>query len=615
MSDNELIENIKLAFELQKRGQYREAIATFYKVLAIEPDNVEVLVQIAYLFYARHDLDTAIQYYEKALQFDHKNSVALEGLLNIYQFSNDYKKALCISNKISEISPNLQNFVQHLYLLCLNENYEIVLKYYEVSEYRQTRNPNLDFYVGLSYYKLKDLASAEIYLKNAIEGEQINYEACYYLAKILFNNKEYANADNFLTKMLDNSQSAKAYNLKGLIRLNLNNNTKAVNFFLAATKIDTKNPEYMYNLAIAYSLSGWNEEAEISYKNALALAPDNLHYHYTLAYFYYETKQFNLAKIEIEFVLNHDENYIDAKILQALIMTEENELLQAKNLLEKLLAKGVKSDFLYFSLGKTYKYLALYDKAIAQFSAALAIKENSLNYMCEQAECLLLNQNSDEAYALLDKIIELNKYYIYAYILKTQILMETLNYDKALEIIEIAITLDNSNSKAYFLKALILQKTGLTKIAIRTMKTAITLAPQEIDYYKTLASFYNELGESKDAYLYYKEILNIEAGNPNLYLEVAKCAEQLYYYDEAKNYYLCAYALAPADINIILNYVNLLLTYEKYKNALKFLSHVISTIDDENNIKLLKSKYQEIKLIYLKKASIFEKIMIKFLKL
>ena len=49
MSENEIIDNIKSAFELQRKGQYREAIAVLYKVLALEPDNVEALIQIAYL--------------------------------------------------------------------------------------------------------------------------------------------------------------------------------------------------------------------------------------------------------------------------------------------------------------------------------------------------------------------------------------------------------------------------------------------------------------------------------------------------------------------------------------------------------------------------------------
>ena len=50
MANSEIIDLIKQAFELEANKQYKKAIEMLYKGLAIEQDNVDLLLQIARSF-------------------------------------------------------------------------------------------------------------------------------------------------------------------------------------------------------------------------------------------------------------------------------------------------------------------------------------------------------------------------------------------------------------------------------------------------------------------------------------------------------------------------------------------------------------------------------------
>ncbi len=615
MSDIELIENIKLAFDLQKKGQYREAIAVLYKVLAIEPDNIEAIIQIAYLFYARHDVEIATEYYEKALQLENKNAQALEGLLTIYISTKKYKEALRIASKLCEISSDVNSFIQLLYILCLNEEYNLVIKTFETSQYKDTKSEYVYFYLGLSYFYLRDYDSAETYLHKALKLDDQHSESMYYLSKIYFDKGDFQRADDLLNSLLSVRQSAKAYNLKGLIQLHYNNNAKAINYFTFATKINNKISEYYYNLAVAYSLNGWLVEAENCYRKAIMLEPENMLYHYTLAYLYYETREFAKSQDELNYIRSAKSDYLDARVLEALIMLEDNQVLQAKAKLEALITEVPEYDFVFYALGKANRALELYDEAILNIKKAIELKPKSLDYKSELAEYLILKESYDEALQIADEIIEINKYFIHAYLLKAKILLLQDKYDDALPIVESAIRLDSNEDSAYFLKAQILLKKDMNNAAVDNIKTAITLSPNEIKYYRFLAEIYSAASNYRNALDYYREIFDNVVDNPELYICAAECAEKVEEIQQAKEFYLRAYRVAPTNPKIIIGYADFLVRQGKYKNALKFLYNIVKKENALPAQSMLIPKYDEVKQAFLRQASALDKLVYKAFKI
>ena len=51
MNNNEVIEYITKSFDLKRQGYYKPAIEMLYKALNIENNNVEILSQLAELYY------------------------------------------------------------------------------------------------------------------------------------------------------------------------------------------------------------------------------------------------------------------------------------------------------------------------------------------------------------------------------------------------------------------------------------------------------------------------------------------------------------------------------------------------------------------------------------
>ena len=65
-TDNkEVLSYITQSFDLKRQGFYKPAIEMLYKALTIENNNVEILSQLAELYYLLENYQRAINYIEK----------------------------------------------------------------------------------------------------------------------------------------------------------------------------------------------------------------------------------------------------------------------------------------------------------------------------------------------------------------------------------------------------------------------------------------------------------------------------------------------------------------------------------------------------------------------
>ena len=614
MSENELLDNIKLAFELQNNGQYREAIAVLYKVLAIEPDNIEALLQIAYLFYARHDLDVASEYYEKVLIQDKDNITALEGCLNILKAKHCYEEALGLSKKLLELSRDINSFIQYLHLLCLCKMYKELIQEFNNSEYKDDDVELLCFYVGLAYFYTGEDWRAGIYLEKVINKNEKNTEAIFHLAKLEFDRQNYDKADLLISKIIGLKECAKTYNLKGLILIQLAKYQEAIENFIYATKISPDVSEYFYNLAITYSMCGWKQEAERNFIEAIKLEPENLHYQYTLAYLYYEEKLYPRAKDILSEILKMSADMQDALILKALIMVEEGNSPEAALLFDKISCEESEDDFLYYAKGRTYRQLQYFDKSIEAFEKAIDLKPESLEYKIQLAETYLEKEDFDKSQSVIEKILENSPEYVYAHIVNAKLLLAKERYEEALVEVNVALKLDNNAHDVYFLKAQILVKINEFDEALSAMKNAITLSPECFEYYEFVGKIYALTENYSSALLYYQEILENTKPTPTLILETAKCAENLNNIIYASSYYFKAYALQPKSQELAVEYAKFLFRIHKYKNALRFLNNVIKNEKDVVDVSSLQLLREEIETEYLLNSTFIEKFLYKLFR-
>lgn len=615
MANDELVENIKLAFELQKKGQYAEAIATLYKLLAVESDNLEAIIQIAYLFYLRHDIDFSIEYYEKALCIQPDNIQALQGLFDVYKSEKNYDKALTLAKQIYSVEKNDTNFTQLLFILTLCEKYQYVLDQYKDKSLENNRNKYIYFYVAISFYYLNDIKSAKEYFTKVYEVDKRDIETLFYLSKINYLEKDYQKSSDFLDSLLSIKDDARALNLKGMIQLELQNNSKAVSFFTEAVKIDRINAEYIYNLGIAYSLNGWFEEAQKCFLSAIALDPESMDVHYALAYLYYEQKNYLKAKLELEFIFSKIKNYPKAKILEAVILAAEGNSVEAEEILKEFISQDPKNDFAYWAFGVVYENLGQPEKAMPYFEKAISINPSSVEYLYKLAEAAYKTQDYSTVLDNIKLILDINCNYVAAYSLKAKTLIKMGKYKAVDYVLEDMLSLDNSAHEAYKLKAEVFEAKEQFKDAIEAMKQAIILNPNNLDYYKDVANLYEKQGNHSAAFGFYEDLIKSIPPSSTVYLAFANCAENNKKLQIAQRYYFHAFAISPNSYNCIEQYFDFLVRQEKFVKALLFIQNVIDNGYCKEEMNTFIVMHNQLERNYLKTQPFFRKIVYKLFKI
>lgn len=600
MSEGLTSKFLKQAFQLQEEKHYKQAIEALYKALCIESDNIEILSQIAHLYFLMNNFERALEYSEKILDINPEHVETLKIVVKINKFQKKYARALQYAEKLYKLSPEIENFVTYLEMLTECNQYNTVISELDNSKFNfeQRKNEKLLLIEGYARLKLNQIFKAIGVFQEIIKLYPANTDARFYLGVIYYQKHQDADAEKLFNSILDEIQCDRTYNYLGLLKLDQQKIADAINYFQFALKIEQNNPFYYYNLGTAYSLNGWLMEAENAFKKAVSLEPENLVYNYSLAYLYYERQDLKKALETVEHLLEIKPDYTDAVILQAMIKAKNGNIIDSKNILEKLSETVKNNDFLYYALAKIYKEFPLYKEAIESLQQALFIKPESLEYLSELADCYCELEQYQTAHDIASKVLYLNKHFIYAHLLMAKINLKQNKYKEAAKIVDNVIKLDNSSAEAYKYKALILESQGLKNGAIENAKIAVSLQPSNHAYYAFLAKLYFNAQEYENSFLYYKEASMLDELNVDYLYQAALSADKADDYENAVNYFSYALRLDPYNNLIIYEYVECLKRHNKLKQALSLLKSKMETVESPNVAQLLKQRYDELKAEY-----------------
>ena len=597
MSDGLTEKFLKQAFQFQEEKHYKQAIEALYKALCIESDNIEILSQIAQLYYLMNNFERALEYAEKILEINPEHVDTLKIVININKINKKYAKALTYAELLYKLSPEIQNFITYLELLTECNQHNTIIDEIEKSQfkYAERNSEQLLLIEGYSRLKLNQTFKAIGIFQDVIKLYPQNTDAKFYLGIIYYQKHQDSEAEKLFNEILDTIQCDKTYNYLGLLKLDQQKIADAINYFQFAIKIEQNNAYYHYNLGTAYSLNGWLTEAEESFKRAIRLEPENIVYNYSLSYLYYERKNYTKAQESIENVLSLKPNYTDAIILKSMINTYNGNIITAKNELLELSEKIKDNDLLYYAIAKIYKEFPIYKEAIENLQSALNIKPTSLEYLSELADCYCEIGEYNIAQDIITKVLFLNKHFIYAHLLQAKINIKQKKYNEALKIVNNAIKLDNSCAEAYKYQAEIYSAQGLKNRSIDSAKAALSLNPNEHSYYAFLAKLYFDAQEFEEAFLYYKEASTLNELNVDYLYKAAQAADKADDFVNATNYYSYTLRQEPFNNLIIYEYADCLKRHGKVKQALTLLKNKIDTVESENIAKILQQKYDEIK--------------------
>lgn len=568
MTNPDIIDYIKKSFELKNQGFYKPAIEMLYKALAIDPENIEILVQLAHLYKLLDNFQKAIYYIEKTLDIDPKHLDCLTLLEEIYIEQGELNSACKIRSKIYELQPTSENLAKKINILNMLDNYDSIL---EIESSTDVFDDIILYEFACAHYNNYDKEKAIEALEKAYSKNNKNINAMLLLAKIYYDNNELTKSKKLFLELDKLTKSPETLNYIGLFSLNENKLDEAITYFSKAEKYNPKNAEYPYNIASAYFLKGWLEESIKYFNKAICLDSENINYHYSLAYAYYQKNDYDKAIIELDLIYSLEQHHEPSNVLRAMITAKNGDLLTAKKQLENIIDYNNTDDFALFAIGQVYRELSIIDKAKTAVEKAIELKPDSLIYISELIEIEFSLKNYQHAIELAEEIINVNKNYIYAYVSIAKANYELNQYENLYEIAQEIIELDSNSPEGYFYNAISLFKQGDIDFAIESLKKSISLDLYNATLYAKMSEFYQELGDFSRALDWAKEASDIDERNYKYKWLCAKLAATTHNESDAAKYYSQSHILAPGDKDLSNDYSNYLKSIGKNKQAEKII--------------------------------------------
>ena len=501
MQDNEVINFIKRAFELKSQECYKQAIEMLYKALETENDNIEIMYQIAELYSLLYNYDRAVQYIEKVLQAAPEHIRSLKLLSSIYDHRGLLEDALIPAKEVYEAEPCTENLKELIKILGKMNRLD------EIEAYRDKMDNGCLYEYALYCYKNGRADRA----KEIISTLDVENEDCkILLGKIYFDENNFEKSREIFNSFPKTDKNPDVLNYLGLFAIEDMKFIDAIKYFSQASNISKNNPVYFYNLANAYFFNGWQEEAVNSYMKAIVLNPENLDYRYSLAYLYYEMKNYDKARKEVDFILSHNEKHYQARVISALLKLQDKDYLGAEKMLEENIQAGNSDAFTLISLGKVYMELDNFEKAEKVMKEVIEKNTDNINYISDLADVYIKEKKFDEALSLAQKVIEMNERYIYGYILGAKVAYLKGDFEKAKEYAQDVISLDINCAEGYYYLALVRKEEQDYEEAIECMKRAIMYDLTNAKYYAQMSNLYKLNNDIKTALEYIKEAESID---------------------------------------------------------------------------------------------------------
>ena len=187
-NNNEVLGYITKSFDLKRQGFYKPAIEMLYKALTIENNNVEILSQLAELYYLLENNQRAISYIEKTLEINPLHIDCLKLMKTIHLNDENYVEAQKAAVKIFELNPTAENLAEKIIILNKINDFETV----ENLEHMNIEFDDEIYYqFAVAHYQHKDYPKAIQYLEKAKSIKPDNEKIETLLAEIYYLNNEF----------------------------------------------------------------------------------------------------------------------------------------------------------------------------------------------------------------------------------------------------------------------------------------------------------------------------------------------------------------------------------------------------------------------------------------
>ncbi|MEN3013352.1 MAG: tetratricopeptide repeat protein [Endomicrobiia bacterium] len=154
---------------------YELAAIEYIRFLNNYPEDIEVLLRLANVYYKNDKIEEAKNIYAKVIQIDKENIVALANLGYIFFNQSEYllsqnyfdKVLKIVKKKNLEVPRNINFYLGKIFYF--NKNFETAKIYFEQEKEKYPDNVENSIYLAKTYYELKDFKESYLLLKELIE--------------------------------------------------------------------------------------------------------------------------------------------------------------------------------------------------------------------------------------------------------------------------------------------------------------------------------------------------------------------------------------------------------------------------------------------------------------
>ena len=336
-----MIKNIlQEAFILKNKGYYKHSIEAFYKALELDNTNIELLYEIAHVYFLMHNNERALNYIEQILEKEPTHIETLQLLKKIFIEKNALQEAEQTAKNIYCITKENVDLVEIFDLLNKQQ------KYSEIFEYAiDESNPEILYQIAYAKYYQNLLEESKTLINKAIE---ISIQNKYILlkGKILLKLNQDDEAMNLIQNLTFDLNDSEMLNFIGIVYQRFGEYKKAIEKFSEALTCSKTQDECYYNCASTYFKMGDINQAKKYYNLAISKNPDNQSYHFALANLYYSERNYKRALEELK------NDLYESRLLKAIILYDTGYIAIAQKEFEKLNQEYPQNDIIINYINK-----------------------------------------------------------------------------------------------------------------------------------------------------------------------------------------------------------------------------------------------------------------------
>lgn len=294
-------------------GQIERALDEYNQLLTINNQDLDAHFNRAVLLQRSDNYKAAISDYQWLLTKLPDDPKILSGLAYCYRKLGKFLEAKTLYEQIIEAYPY---DVDALFQIA-SINYQLVAKYRQELQSDSNNNIKLRYQIANLLYELNEYEDCYEEIKTIKDEPDLDSATLLLIGKVICQLGRVDEGLKWINKALKCSYKEGGNGYQVLIeRGNLLKQNKryhkAIEDFLAAQKINSYNPELLYNLAESYRRIGLLPECIDYATRAIALKNDDWSYYSTRGIAYYYEGYYQEAKADHQIVVDHSNTFAEA---------------------------------------------------------------------------------------------------------------------------------------------------------------------------------------------------------------------------------------------------------------------------------------------------------------